>query len=80
MTEQVIAALHELIAVTRGKQADAWIPLRAVAEYIGFSIDRTEELVARPDFPHPARVDGTGQRRWLRSDVGAWMRTQQVSH
>jgi predicted DNA-binding transcriptional regulator AlpA len=75
---EVIALLHELIAVTRGKAHDAWIGINEVAEYLSMSRDHVEKhIVSQPDFPRPARPRGVGHPRWLRSDVSAWMRSQQ---
>ena len=78
MTEQVLSALHELIAVTRNKSNDSWMGFGEVADYIGFSSDHAQTIVRRDDFPRPVRIDGKGHSRWLRSDVTAWMRSHQV--
>lgn len=50
---------------------------RTLAEYLDLSRDRALDLAALPDFPRPARPGGTGQPRWLRSEVEQWMRSQQ---
>jgi predicted DNA-binding transcriptional regulator AlpA len=50
----------------------------AVAEYMDMSYAHvTKRVITQPDFPKPARLNGTGYPRWLRSEVAAWMRSQQ---
>lgn len=78
MTEAVLSALHELIAVTRGQRNDAWLRLEGIADHIDMSSDHVaKRIVTHPTFPKPARANGTGHARWLRSEVDAWMRSQQ---
>lgn len=35
-----------------------------------------EQFIARPDFPAPIRVGGTGRPRWVASEVMAWFEAQ----
>lgn len=79
MTEAVLAALHELIDVTRGSRDDGCMRLGALAEFLDMSKDHVEKrIITRPDFPRPVRLNGVGHPRWLRSDVRAWVRSQQT--
>lgn len=77
MTE-MLQAMHELIAVTRGKQADKWIGIEGVSDYLDMSVAHVrKDVITLPEFPRPARLNGVGHPRWLRSEVAAFMRSQQ---
>jgi predicted DNA-binding transcriptional regulator AlpA len=76
--DALLDAMHELIAVVRGSFSDAWLDTKAVAAYLGFSVEVTrEEIVCDPSFPKPMRRNGKGHPRWLKSEVAAWARSQQ---
>jgi prophage regulatory protein len=44
-----------------------------IRERLGFTRQRTQLIVARPDFPAPRYMLG-GRRIWLASDVEAWIK------
>lgn len=78
MTDAVVEALHELIAVTRGATVDRWVVGKVAAELLSYDYTTFVERIApRPDFPTPMRIDGKGHPRWLRSEVMAWARRHQ---
>lgn len=74
----ILDALQELIAVTRAQKADTWLDINAVAALLAFSVEYARDtIIVQPEFPTPARINGRGHPRWLRSEVQAWMRRQQ---
>lgn len=78
MSDAVVEAIHQLIAVTRGAAADKWLDATGVAECLGYALKYVQDrIVVRPDFPAAMRLDGKGHPRWLRSEVMAWARRHQ---
>lgn len=77
--EQLLSAMHELIAATRGQRNDGWLRVAGIAQHLDMSVDHVEKrVITQPTFPRPARIGGTGHARWQRSEIDAWMRSQQV--
>ncbi len=76
----VLQRLDALVATTLANSLplDArWLDAESVGAMLSLTgVQVRQRLVARPDFPKPARIDGVGHPRWKASEITKWMKTQ----
>lgn len=55
-----------------------WMFSKEVADYLGFDDRYFNEkfIFATPGFPKAIRLTESGRRRWLRSEIDAWIATR----
>ena len=66
--------------MSKPKYQDEWMYAKEVAEYL--DLDHryfAEKLCYRSDFPRPFQLVPGGRRRWLRTEIDAYIESRRVA-
>lgn len=80
--DAIITKLDELIAATKAATIPPqtrYVDAEGIASLLQFKPRYVaEQIVNRPDFPAPFRLDGTGHPRWPLVEVLKWVQSNRT--